>query len=70
MAAEDYLNWDGDDEEQEDLVIKVLEWIHETEKARLVRSRQGKFWVPKSISRREEDCIIIDGWFNPEYLKE
>jgi len=47
-------------------VIKV---VRETEKARLVQTKQGRFWVPKSISNLEEDILTVEGWFNPEYLR-
>lgn len=41
-----------------------------TDKARLFQTEKGDLWVPKSISRIEDHCIIVPDYFEPKYLKQ
>ncbi len=73
MAWDDYhydLGFDEEQEPPENHAIEYLEVAHETDKARLISTTDGQFWVPKSISLIEEDhkVIVIDHWFTIKYL--
>jgi len=72
MAWDDYYSDSGfdDEEPEEPHVIEYLEIEHQTDKALLINTKDGQFWVPKSVSNIDEDSkvIVIDSWFTIKYL--
>lgn len=61
---------DNQESFDEEKVIDFVRVKMATDKARLFQTEKGDLWVPKSISRIEDHCIIVPDYFEPKYLKQ
>lgn len=52
-------------------MLKIIEVVHETEKAYLFRDKVGRFWIAKDLIEYWEDNeIYVPYWFEPKYLEQ
>lgn len=72
MAWHDHVDLQDDREDEEPPVMIDRPVIkHQTDKALLVVTSRGLFWVPKSIViEHTKEVLIIPAWFEPKYFKD
>ena len=68
MSWADDEGYDYDDSLE---ALKIIEVVHETEKAYLFRDKVGRFWIAKDLIEYWEDNeIYVPYWFEPKYLEQ
>jgi hypothetical protein len=71
MAAEDYMTQDPFDEQPEEYgEICYKEITHETDKAMLFDTEDGKVWLPKTAIdvHEKEKTVSIEPWVTWKYI--